>query len=110
MVMLQKTLESLQDSKEEKQINPKGDQARIFTGRTDVEVSLCWPPDAMICFTRNDPDAGENRSSKEDGAPEDEMVDGIIDSMDMNLSKLQKITEDRGTWCRTVLGVTESQL
>ena len=42
----------------------------------------------MICFTRNDPDAGENRSSKEDGAPEDEMVDGIIDSMDMNLSKL----------------------
>ena len=25
-------------------------------------------------------------------------LDGIIDSMDMNLSKLQKILEDRGAW------------
>ena len=25
-------------------------------------------------------------------------MDGFIDSMDMNLSKLQEIEEDRGTW------------
>ena len=28
--------------------------------------------------------------------------------MDMNLSKLQEIVEDRGAWCITVHGVTES--
>ena len=34
------------------------------------------------------------------------LLDGITDSMDMNLSKLWEITEDRGTWHATVHGVT----
>ena len=34
--------------------------------------------------------------------------DGITDSMDMNLSKLQEIVEDRETWHATVHGVTNS--
>ena len=33
------------------------------------------------------------------------MVKQIIDSMDMNLSKLQEIVEDRGTWWAAVHGV-----
>ena len=32
----------------------------------------------------------------------------ITDSMDMNLSKLQEIVEDRGTWHAAVHGVAES--
>ena len=37
-------------------------------------------------------------------------LDSIIDSMDMSLSKLQKIVEDRGAWYATVHGVTKSQI
>ena len=36
-------------------------------------------------------------------------LDGIINSMDMNLSKLQEIVEDRKVWHATVHGVINSQ-
>ena len=37
-------------------------------------------------------------------------LDSITDSLDMNLSKLQEIVEDRGAWHATVHGVTKSQI
>ena len=37
------------------------------------------------------------------------MLDGITDSMDMNLSKLQEIVEDRGAWRAAIHGVTKSR-
>ena len=40
---------------------------------------------------------------------EDEIVDSITDSMDMNLSELWEIVKDREVWCAVVHGVTESQ-
>ena len=36
-------------------------------------------------------------------------LDSITDSMDMNLSKLQKVVEDMGAWHAAVQGVTKNQ-
>ena len=74
-VVVEKTLESPLDSKEIKQVNPKGDQPWIFIGRADAEAEapILWPPDAKSQLIGKDPDAGEDWGH-EKGMTEDEMV------------------------------------
>ena len=47
-LVLEKTLESPLDCKEIQPVHPKGDQSRIFTGRTDAEAEapVIWLPGA----------------------------------------------------------------
>ena len=59
-MVLDKTLESPLDNKEIKPVNPKGNQPRIFIGRTDAEAPIVWPPDAKSRLIGKDLDAGKD--------------------------------------------------
>ena len=77
IVVLEKTLEGPLDSKEIKQVNPKGNQPWIFIGRTDAKAvaPILWSPDAKFSqLIGKDPDAGKNWRQEEKRATEDEMV------------------------------------
>ena len=109
IVGLEKTLESSLDCKEIKPVGPKGNQPWILIGRTDAEAeaTIFWPPDVKSQLIGKDLDAGKDGRQKEKGVAEDE-IDSITDSMDMRLSKLWEIVENRGAWC-SVHGVAKSQ-
>ena len=74
--VLEKILESPLDCKEIQPADPKGNQSRIFIGRTDAEAEapILWPPDENYWLIGKDPDAGENWRKEEKGKTEDEMV------------------------------------
>ena len=61
-VVLEKTCESPLDCKDIKPVHPKGNQLRIFIGRTDAkaETPILWPPDVKSWLTGKDPDAGKD--------------------------------------------------
>ena len=58
-MVLEKTLENPLDCKEIQPVNLKRDQSWVFTGRTDVETPILWPPDAKSKLIGKDPDAGK---------------------------------------------------
>ena len=75
-MVLEKTLESPLDCKENKPVNPKANQPWIFFGKTDAEAEapILWPPDVKSQLIGKDPDAGKDWRQEEKATTEDENV------------------------------------
>ena len=76
-VVLEKIHESPLHCKESKPVHPKGNQSRLFIGKTDAEAEtpILWPLDAKNWLTGKDPDAGKDWMWEEKGMTEDVMVE-----------------------------------
>ena len=91
-------------------VNSKGNQPWIFIGRSDAEAPILWPPNEKSWLIGKDLDIGKDWRQKEKGGQRMICLDNITYSMDMNLSKLWEIVEDRGAWHPAAHGVVKSRI
>ena len=109
-MVLERTLESPLDCKEIQPVHSEGDQPWDFFGRNDTkaETPVLWPPHAKIGSLEKTLMLGGIGGRRRRGQWGMRWLDGITDSMNMNLSKLQETLMDRETSSATEPGVAKS--